>query len=137
MRHHSDKKKWTPATLHDRHLEQRAARAQRRSAALARVATGKGRKEDLKEDLAPETAPEPVPAQQVRCACGRLESTGMMVDVRAIPVEIRGAQEAACCGCWTQWIRTGKIARHEWIAKLGGPPDLVARHRRKGNPHIP
>ncbi len=136
----TDARRWTPRhfgdELSDRHEEKR--REKQEKARRKKGARGAADPAPA-ADLVPDEAEEPAPngGEPVACACGRLVPAYALVDVRGLDPAVRGAQEWACDGCWTSWIRAGRLARHDWLTALGAPEELVEAHRRHGHPFRP
>ena len=67
----------------------------------------------------------------VRCGCGRVTQADMLLDVRALPLALRGDMDFACDGCHSKWIRQGKIT-HEGLARaLGAPAEVIEKQARR------
>ncbi|MBV9772651.1 MAG: hypothetical protein JO040_01795 [Gemmatimonadetes bacterium] len=81
--------------------------------------------------------PDELDLERVRCACGRWTFALCMVDVQGVPAAIRGDAEEVCDGCWTAWVREGKLSRAELAAYQGAPQEVVEHIRSHGNPHLP
>lgn len=108
---------WKPRTLRDENYEVLAA---------------------MLPDVPPELAQ---PEASVRCACGRMEWPGMMVDVRALPVPVRTVTVRPhsrvsipgylCSGCVETLHREGHTDRIALAAAQGAPPEWCARQLAK------
>lgn len=118
-RHYTDPLHWTPRTLADERAE--AAAPMRSMARGLAGAMGADK----------ESAPPPPanPAALVECRCGARKPAWALVDVRALSESVRGAQEFACPGCWSLWIREGRLTEAEWREHLGAPEALVESAR--------
>ena len=66
---------------------------------------------------------------KVRCACRRLVSRDVMIDLSGVSAETREAWgvvgEAICDGCYTRLLRRGVFTRAEFCEALGAPTELV------------
>lgn len=77
-------------------------------------------------------------AQYFRCRCDRVVTTDTMVDleppgvtaarvpttIRAYAIRKRAAvddRRFACDGCWTSWVRAGRIERNSFRRAIGAP----------------
>lgn len=72
-------------------------------------------------------APPPELRQKVKCACGRHAWPFEMVDVRALPVAVRGTAEYACCACRVVMVREGRTSQADLLEALGAPAEMVGR----------
>lgn len=66
----------------------------------------------------------------ILCVCGRSQSADMMVDVRAVPAEIRrhfGGADFVCDACRERERCSGRVMASVLARHLGAPPALVAR----------
>ncbi len=82
-------------------------------------------------------APDAFDLDRVRCACGRWTLALCMVDVRGVPSALRGEAEEVCDGCWTAWVREGKVSRAELARMQGAPPEVIEHIQEHGHPHLP
>ncbi len=63
----------------------------------------------------------------VECGCGRSVNADMMLDVRALPVAVRGAAEYLCDACVETIFRRKIMMREAFYRALGAPPTLIAK----------
>jgi hypothetical protein len=117
---------WLPPTKRDHLLAQRALR----TAALASSAprfTPDGRPYSFP---APATDDESVDNPLDQCPiCRRRVQADMLVDVSALPAELRRNAPYACDGCRERWHATGAITREALMRALGAPEAVVAAAR--------
>lgn len=69
--------------------------------------------------------------------CPRRTAASLLVDVRALPVTLRGDARYVCDGCWTAWIRQGQIAREDFVRLCGAPDDVVTAAKAFALAHDP
>lgn len=66
------------------------------------------------------------PHVRVRCDCGRTRPAFAVLDVRALPPEIRGSADWACDACVSEWRTRAELSIAALAANLGAPEAMVA-----------
>lgn len=75
----------------------------------------------------------------VRCGCRRTVDAGMMFDMAQLDagVAVPRGDRFVCDACRERMIRSGAITKAAYLAAMGAPAELVARHTIAQPPGVP